>query len=210
MYTYPPQTELFSKDLGLGFCYSDYSGENQLSWRRPSKRKSGEWTKPDFKVDLVSPFSRICVGNQILNKDKEFFGCLYERYGGQSFYKLKKDIKKFEIKAPFKSVYDGHTVETELTATVTRWIKAPRFMTWKPFRFLLGKCKKQYSEPQIDIVFAQPVGRGVGTWKGGVCGHGTSLLPGESYEQSVIRYVLTRPHDWPRLTLEDLPRLLED
>jgi hypothetical protein len=83
---------------------------------------------------------------------------------------LEENIHVKKYKYDFTDRYDGEICPCTFWVEEREW--RPKWLTWT------GLFKKV--ERYIEIVFEKEVGKGKGSWKGGVVGCGYDLLPGET------------------------------
>lgn len=78
--------------------------------------------------------------------------------------------------------FDGELIEAVTHIEEREWRFGTKWCSW------LSWFRKPKIVRSLDIRFSSEVGREKGSWKGGTIGHGITMLPGETPEQTFRRY----------------------
>lgn len=78
--------------------------------------------------------------------------------------------------------YDGERIAVETYVEERIWRRGTGLFRWLGYIWPLKKRRS------LDIRFNREVGPEKGSWKGGLCGHGIDMLPGETHGQAFRRY----------------------
>lgn len=78
--------------------------------------------------------------------------------------------------------YDGEKIEATTTIEEREWRFGTGWFRWLSWFRRPKVCRS------LDIQFSKEVGPEKGSWKGGTCGTGIDMLPGENHEAAFRRY----------------------
>jgi len=78
--------------------------------------------------------------------------------------------------------YDGEKIEATTTIEEREWRFGTGWFKW------LSRFRRPKVCRSLDIQFSKEVGPEKGSWKGGTCGTGIDMLPGEDHEAAFRRY----------------------
>lgn len=144
-------------------------------------------------------------GGKMINRRKGFFlpwtqwrfvGHTLFDADGNVFYnyqhtndKANKDMsseKKAECSAQYFLIrdYDGKKIVARTIIEERRWEKGDSWCKWLSF-FVKPMVRRV-----LDIQFAEEVGTGKGSWKGGLCGTSEDVISNDTHEQTFIRYTM--------------------
>lgn len=82
--------------------------------------------------------------------------------------------------------YDGEKIEATTTIEEREWRFGAGWFKWLSWFRRPKVCRS------LDIQFSKEVGPEKGSWKGGTCGTGIDMLPGEDHEAAFRRYCNNR------------------
>lgn len=124
------------------------------------------------------------VRHSVYDANRELF---YEY--NHSKDKENKDLsseKKSECSAVYFLIrdYDGKKIVAKTVIEEREWLKGEKWCAWLSFFF------KPLVRRVVDIQFAEEVGTGKGSWKGGLCGTSIDIEANETHEQGFIRYCM--------------------
>ena len=78
--------------------------------------------------------------------------------------------------------YDGKRIRADTHIEEREWKFGTGWFSW------LSLFRPKEVRRSLSINFSEEVGPEKGSWKGGVCGHGIDMLPGELHEAAFRRY----------------------
>ena len=198
---YPPELDPAERDwrklLPFGVEIAHQFGSYEIAWRR-NPLKPMEWSRPDWRMRWTPPWVRHSIGREYLRADGSWVRLL-NRDPKILGVRPNDDEAAWVREVPITVQVNGRSQQSVMSVYVERWLTAPHFYSK---RKILKRIK--VSQPSLLLEFSPSVGRGKGSWKGGVCGTTTAIINGESYEAAICRYVLSRPFDSPRPTLDTL------
>jgi hypothetical protein len=196
---YPPHIDpwTYKKRLPFGFEVSYSFGAWELAWRKTQPAR-GEWKRPDWRKRLMLPWYDVIIAQEYLRADGTWVTVRND--DPQRFEKrAENDPLAWVREVPITAHVHGEAQKAVMTVRVKRCVSVPAI------------CRKRrrprwikYRGPSLDLELSREMGPRAGSWKGGTLGASTPVLAGESYEDAIRRYILSRRFDEPKPTLEGL------